>query len=112
MKRCQMNRRCGLAKRGEGGTGEKTKEGETSTIRGEAQHSTKEKGEGRRVFRRKKAWRRENPGFSIRTAAVGLRTKQQESEGVSGETRNVVSILYTMKEEDGGAGMKEFSSRS
>lgn len=36
------------------------------------------------------------PGFSIRTAAVDPRTKRQGSEGVSGETRDAVSILHRM----------------
>ena len=60
---------------------------------------------GRRVFRRKKvvtiprgAMEEEDrkPGFSIRTAAVDLRTKRQGSEGVSGETRDAVRILHRM----------------
>lgn len=47
-----MDRSCEPAKCGKDSTGEKTKEAEMSTIRGEAQHFTKEKGgeflEGRR----------------------------------------------------------------
>lgn len=72
------------------------------TICGEPRQSTKEE-EG--VFGRKKVVtipreaveeEARKPGFSIRTAAVDLRTKRQASEGVSGETRDAVSILYRM----------------
>lgn len=62
-------------------------------ICGEPRQSTKEE-EG--VLRRKKVVtisreaveeEARKPGFSIRTAAVDLKTKRQASEGVSAETR-------------------------